>query len=278
MTSTTLAAALTASSQSVTLASGTLAVGSLIAVDSEYLRVTERYSATAAKVQRGVNGSSSAAHDNGTDATIGQAWEFLTGPATPPPFGPVDDALTAQGPSAAPAYAGGGGGGSFLHQATVTLTDAQIKALPTTGVQIVAAPGPNKMIVPAGFLWLYLHWADDYTNIGDASHLDLFYGTSKASALGGLFESVGSEVSNLLADGADHPAYLTMRPRVDIVSGIVSSRGQFADDPGMTNAAMTIKASNSGSHTGDFTGGAAGNSLVVSLPYYIFNTSSGVFE
>lgn len=38
-------------------------------------------------------------------------------------------------------------GGGFLHQATVTLTDEEIKALPNAPVQIVAAQGANTVLL-----------------------------------------------------------------------------------------------------------------------------------
>ena len=51
---------------------------------------------------------------------------------------------------AVPAGGGGGGGGgdSIILSATITLTNAQIKAIPVTPQLVIAAPGAGKMIFP----------------------------------------------------------------------------------------------------------------------------------
>lgn len=48
----------------------------------------------------------------------------------------------------ADSYQVGAGHLAAIYQATVTLTNAQIKALPTTGIVLVAAPGSGKVIQP----------------------------------------------------------------------------------------------------------------------------------
>jgi hypothetical protein len=57
------------------------------------------------------------------------------------------------------------GGGVPIQSATVTLTDAQIKALPTTGVEIVAAPGVGKYILPIRMIWDLDNTNGAYTNL-----------------------------------------------------------------------------------------------------------------
>ena len=162
---------------------------------------------------------------------------------------------------------------------SVTLTNAQIKALPTTAVPIVPAKGANTIIVPM-FAWLYLHWVADYDNIGDACVLGIRYAGGGEAPTVALHEQI-SEVSNLLVDGASHPAYLAMRSMpFDYGAGSLRSSGvgQFADDPGSINKGLEIYAVNAGSHTGDFTSGDAGNTLAVSIPYMVFDISTGAFQ
>lgn len=164
----------------------------------------------------------------------------------------------------------GGGGSSPVSVATVTLTDAQIKALPTTAVQLVAAPGAGKMLVPF-LVWMHLTWVADYTNISANSKIQVRYGTTDSScALTQIVENgPQGDVSNLLANGASHPAYLTLQAMVDeptfgTLGPFTTGHGTVIDDPTPVNAALSLKATN----TGDYATGDSGNSLKVWTFYY----------
>jgi len=155
---------------------------------------------------------------------------------------------------------------------TAQLTAAQIRALPTTAIEIVDAPGANKAVFPIA-AWWYVKWAADFGNIGNTSRIGVGYAGALAGALTQFEEGVGSQVSNLLADGASHPAVMGTRAicPADIGSPIpLVGSGQFQDDPGITNTGLEIYAVNGGSHTGDFTGGT-GTVIKVTVIYIIMD-------
>lgn len=156
-------------------------------------------------------------------------------------------------------------GASILHQATFTLTDAQIKALPTTGVEnIIAAAGENKAICPS-LAVLTTNFVTEYSNVdgGDASYL-----TFSNSTLG-FIRSVD------LLDVPDRRIVPVAPSRTIPVpnEGVnLAAAGAFSS---AANGALNLSAVNG---SGDFTGGNAANTMTIYIAYYILNLTTGLFE
>lgn len=159
------------------------------------------------------------------------------------------------------AATGGGGAEVTIYSRTVTLINAQVKALPTTAVEIVPAPSASQIIAPIA-AWLYVDWTADYTNIGDEARIGLGYTGTLSSALS---EFSGGQASNLLADGASHVAFTGTRGKYPGFGGVTLGVGQFVDEPGIVGAGIEIYAANAGSATGNFTGGDPGTSITVTV-------------
>lgn len=92
-------------------------------------------------------------------------------------------------------------------------------------------------------------------------------------------EDVSGQVSSLLADGASHQCLMIPRVASVVAGGLAptSSNGQYTDDPNQTNVALNIRATNSGSATGDYQGGDVGNSIRVTVIYLIYDMTLGQF-
>lgn len=155
----------------------------------------------------------------------------------------------------------------------VMLTAAQTRTLPTTAIEIVASPGAGKAVFPIT-AWWYVKWAADYGNIGDQSRIGIGYAGAFQGALAQFSESASGQVSNLLADGASHPAVMgTLGVTPPALEILIAAPGQFQDDPGITNTALEIYAVNEGSHTGDFSGGN-GTVISVTVLYIVMDIPS----
>lgn len=137
---------------------------------------------------------------------------------------------------------------SPISYATVTLTDAQVKALPTTGIQIVASPGAGKHLLVVG-VSLYLDWTADYTNIDPTAVISLNFGTTSNVAGGRLIEGEG-DVTRMLAPGEDALGFLVQEYKA-------------LDADQAVNLGLNLKATNGAA--GDFTGGNAANTLKVQV-------------
>ena len=69
-------------------------------------------------------------------------------------------------------------GFDILRWATTTMTDTQVKALPTTAITLVSAPGSGKAILPL-YGGLFSKTASGaYTNIDAAGFLEIVVGTT----------------------------------------------------------------------------------------------------
>lgn len=154
-----------------------------------------------------------------------------------------------------------GGGESIVYQSTVTFTDAQIKALPTTSLPVVPSPGENKLIVPImGVLaWPnakvaygnvdpdgYLVFADPSDNVEIGSYI-----------IGGNYESFFSN----LALGVG-PTIVSAGPSSVIGDSLVPV--PVIDLVGQPLHLFVANA-------GDFTEGDPANTLRVSVAYFVLD-------
>lgn len=141
--------------------------------------------------------------------------------------------------------------GLVQRSAVTILTNAQIKALQTTGVQVLAAPGANLVNTPLLAVLVCNAVAASYTNINVAATMQIRYNgiTGAVTVLDEATSDV--TVSNLLANGLAM-AQMSLRP-------MTGSRANFVNSP------LVLGAGNNGA---DYTGGNAANSLTVTI-YYV---------
>ena len=162
-----------------------------------------------------------------------------------------------------PSAGGGGHQRSILHQATVTLTNDQIIHLPSTGIQIVAAPGSGKIICVERAIGILDNATAAYTDTAGA-HFQFSLSTWLASS------SLDENAQLVFQDGTGAPHQLSW------ISSTDHGDGQWIGDKAdVANQPLMFKSVGS---AGNFTGGNVDNSLILSVTYLILNTSTGQFE
>jgi hypothetical protein len=149
-----------------------------------------------------------------------------------------------------------------------TLTDAQVKALPSTPIDIVPAPGAGKILWLQSF-WMRMNWVADYTNIAATSFL--FFKIGGVTTPLSLRQEVNSGVSGLLAGGGPDGVSAFQAGSFKAAAaynaaGFAASSGFYDSD--VMNLPITLVGVNT---DGDFTGGDSGNSLIVTVNYSLLD-------
>jgi hypothetical protein len=155
---------------------------------------------------------------------------------------------------------------SQIYHDVAVLTNAQIKASPTTPIQIIPAPGPGKSIWPL-YAVMRLAWVADYTNIHAQCRLR-FLSTAIELLLPVREDDTNTSVSGLLAAGASSSAFTPASFGVIQASGLPYAQS-WNFDTDTVNAALNFSATNDVS--GNFTGGNAGNELIITVVYTIID-------
>jgi hypothetical protein len=155
------------------------------------------------------------------------------------------------------------GASSLVQTATVTLTDAQIKALPTTPIQLVPGRGASALLPISGCF--RCAFAGGYTNLNAVASLLVSWNANVGSVnttFGRVAESNGSILS------------ATTAGFFPFALGTANDGNGFNWPPGdglatFDGTALVVAADNATS--GDFTGGAAANTLTVTVYYTVVN-------
>jgi hypothetical protein len=150
---------------------------------------------------------------------------------------------------------------------TKSLSDAEIKALPTTPIQLIPAPGAGKVIVPINAFVSITPWVANYTNINANAQLYMADPAENFNITTVLKQSNGNGVGNTLAWGEASVGLINQKQIVSGVTLVSNSGWNLADGE---NQPLMLFAANGGS--GNFTGGDPGNVLKVTVSYMIVTT------
>lgn len=160
--------------------------------------------------------------------------------------------------------------GALWWTSTTTITNAQVKTLPTSYVQLLAAPGSGKMIFP---FWVMLNKSfsgGDYTNVNANGYLEFTY-DGGATVLEYIPNDSGAGLTQLdnFLFGSNQIYFI--KPQQNFISALNTgwnSSFYRLSKTDVNNKSFSIGISNGVS--GNLTGGATANSLEVTTYYMVF--------
>lgn len=195
-------------------------------------------------------------------SSLGTPTTLLHGNAAgDPTFGPVS--LTADVTGLLP-YANGG---TPLLLRTVTLTHAQIKALPTTSILLVGAPGAGVRLDLVSAL-IVTSFVAPYGNDDPFGYLVIQMGTGDFSnyvANDSTTAPVLTDFTDLFVTNAESSVSLGSFTRVTTPTSEGWGNAAKVEGSNLNNQALNLSVNNNGA--GDFTGGNVANMLKVFLLY-----------
>lgn len=161
---------------------------------------------------------------------------------------------------------------STLFESSLTLANADIKALPTTPFTLVSAAGNGLVIVPTEALLLFASGSTAYTNINADAYMSMQYGTT-AARIGSMIANSSrvdsvNQLSSLLATTGGLMQKLSYPYLND--RGAADSFGLIGDAVGSdSNVNCDLQLMMNNNAAGVLTGGSAFSKLLVIVTYRV---------
>ena len=144
-----------------------------------------------------------------------------------------------------------------------TLTDAQIKTLPSAAVDIVAAQGANKVIIPVSVFCVLNNSAGGYTNLGTTTTAGWQLSGNDSIDLSSI-----AEVSTILANPGSYALNLLI-PKAKVGGATYTGEITCISSALSDRSNLALQLVDFWTDGGNYTGGNAANTLKVYTYYAV---------